>query len=53
MKCLHLKYDGGNYNCYRCDLCGKTFDWNNSTVECVCKKDDEYKNCPIWKKYSH
>ena len=55
MACYHIQYDGGNYNCFRCDLCGKTWDWDDPHVKFVCKQGEEYKKCPIWreKAYSH
>lgn len=49
MACDHIKYDGGNYSCYRCDLCGKTWDWGDSHVKYVCKQGEEYRNCRIWR----
>jgi hypothetical protein len=30
MSCLHIQYDGGDYNCYRCDLCEKRWDWGDA-----------------------
>ena len=32
MACSHIQYDGGSYNCYRCDLSGKTWDWGDAHV---------------------
>ena len=52
MACYHIKYEGGNSNAYRCDLCNKYWDWGAAEVETKCKKGEEYRNCPIWKKYS-
>ena len=59
-RCPHLEYDGGSVfsssesDCYKCDLCGKTWDWNDAFVEtiCKCENEDEYRKCQIWKKYS-
>lgn len=53
MSCLHIQYDGGDYNCYRCDLCGKRWDWGDAHVEHVCKDGESYRPCPIWEKYSY
>lgn len=53
MSCLHIQYDGGDYNCYRCDLCGKRWDWGDAHVEHVCKDGESYRHCPIWEKYSY
>ena len=58
MACVHLKYTGGtnpfgsNENNYHCDLCGKSWDWNDPQVENLCKNGDEYRKCPIWIKYA-
>ena len=53
MSCMHIQYDGGEYNCYRCDLCGKRWDWGDAHVECVCQAGESYRHCPIWEKYSY
>ncbi len=52
MACYHIQYDGGNYNCFRCDLCGKTWDWDDAHVKYVCKQGEEYRKCPIWREKS-
>ena len=52
MACYHIQYDGGNSNCYRCDLCGKTWDWDDAHVKYVCKQGEEYRKCPIWREKS-
>ena len=50
MGCYHIEYTGGTYNCYRCKLSGKTWDWGDAHVEFVCKCGEEYRKCPIWRK---
>lgn len=52
MGCYHIEYTGGTYNCYRCKLSGKTWDWGDAHVEFVCKCGEEYRKCPIWRKYA-
>lgn len=50
MACYHIEYNGGStYNCYRCDLCGKTWDWDDPYVLHVCKQGEEYRKCEIWR----
>lgn len=53
MACPHIQYNGGNYHCYECDLCGKTWDWGDAHVEHVCQHGDDYRHCEIWEKYSY
>ena len=58
MGCYHIKYTGGTNpfgsteNVYHCDLCGRSWDWNDPFVENFCKSGDKYRTCDIWKKYA-
>ena len=43
MHCRFLVYDGGNYNCFKCSLCGKTWDCGDEFVYNVCEENDREK----------